>query len=137
MPKALICNVDTILVDKGDHSVRFNRGEELVDIPGGSLDSMVRLGQAVSAEEFTAPVTVAASTPVIEQPKPWTATSVDELELPKSVKAALAKAGFSTVADVLAHGSQFGSLLSLDGMTEAKEEAVQKAILKVKPLESE
>lgn len=135
MAKKLYLHVDTILVDMGDHKVRFNRGDELVGVPAGSLDSMIRLRQAVDElppEEEPVP----APRQVEQAPAPpmaWDQTRIADLDVSNAIKKSMAGGGFSTVAEAIEFGAKHGGLQSIDGMTEAKEKAFQAAVEKLIP----
>lgn len=127
----LYCNIDSIWVDKGDHSVEFHRGEELVDVPEGTLISMLNLKQATDTPPPVESVVVPPDTP----PADWRLTPLADLEINGNAKAAFAEAGLSTVADALAYGAEHNGLQSINGIGKASEEEFQAAVLAIQPKE--
>jgi hypothetical protein len=137
MPAQYSCNVDAITVDRGDHCVTFRRGDVLVDVPAGNLESMIRLGQAVTEppepiDHETAPSAAAPdagnhSTGAGAAPS-WHAASVAEIGLDAETVRLLTTAGLATVGDVLRDGAANGSLTRHKGIGEAREKQIQQAI---------
>ena len=142
MSESYYLSCDTILVDKGDYSKRFWRGDELVDVPGGTLESLIRLGRAISAEEMEA---LQAVIPAEEQGEasadgndavvapPWLQFKVENLLLQESIVNALDKAGIDTVAKLMQYGVDHkGSLVSIKGIGAASEKEIRDAIVALK-----
>jgi len=131
MKTPLYCNVDSIWVDKGDHSVQFFRGQELVDVPDGTLTSMLNLKQAV--DDFPPVETVIK--PADGTPSDWRQTEIASLDISRNAKAAFAEAELVTVADAIKYGTENDGLQSINGIGEASEKEFQAAVKAIQPKE--
>jgi hypothetical protein len=131
MDKPLYCNVDSIWVDKGDHSVQLFRGQELIDVPEGTLTSMLNLKQAV--DEL--PAVKSVIDPDEATPSDWRQTEIASLDINKNAKAAFAEAGLVTVADGIKYGTENEGLQSINGIGEASEKEFQAAVTAIQPKE--
>lgn len=137
MKQKYFLNRDTILIDRGDHCVRFNRGDELKNVPDGSLASMLRLGWAVTKdrlEDVLEPAAVESSEEVEDPPKEfltpaWKETPIADLGLPPNIVKTLNRAHLETVADILDYGASHKSLASIKGIGETSEVEIQNSIL--------
>lgn len=121
-----------IRIDCGDHHKELVRGDSCDEVVPSTLETMVRLGQAVTAEEFEAlEVTVEPDEGGSEgdgQSTDWINTPVGKLDLSPNAFKALNAAQLHTVEDVLEFGSEHGDLMSIDGIAEAIDKEVQEAI---------
>ena len=134
--------IDTILITSGGVQRRFNRGDELVDVPDGVMGPLIRL-QRVTTELPPAPPIVPADPEPVEVQESgtstgsdWRETAMASLDLPHNVQESLAEAGLATVADVLKYGAEHnGSIQSLKGIGAASERAIQEAIASIAPKE--
>jgi hypothetical protein len=127
----LYCNVDAIWVDKGDHSVQFVRGQELVDVPDGTLTSMLNLKQAVTELPPVETVITTDHAP----PSDWRQTTIESLDINKNAKAAFAEAELVTVGDAIKFGVENDGLQSINGIGEASEREFQAAVTAIQPKE--
>lgn len=116
----------------GDGNRLFAFGERLVDVPEGTMVCMRRLGQAIDhwPPEDLGPATGAATDAVAKveaEPAP-APRPMKSLGLRKGFVQSLAKAGLSTVVDVLGYGAEHGSLAGIDGVTADDETAFRAAV---------
>lgn len=116
--------IESIVVFRAGERKTFQRGDPLDGVHPSNLQSMIDLKQAITDEEYEASWGGGA----VEVKRDWRATTIAELSVSRKLKKAMAEAGFTTVADVLEHGRRHGSL---EGFSEADEQAIQAAIEKI------
>lgn len=116
-----------ILVDLGESHLELSRGQKVdeKEIPAGSLDTMLRLGQLVKPEAY---VDLPPKSEGPDTSSDKKLTPIDKLGLDDKIVKTLAAAKLTTVAEVLAYGSTKGNLLGVKGIDEPTEDAIQKAI---------
>lgn len=123
MQDVLFCAVAEIVVDLGDISRTFRRGDPLVGVPAGTLESMVRLRQAV-AEPPEPEEQVMPSGPTTD----WRLRPLTDLEIDAKTLKHLAEAGLAVIGDLLRHGAEHGDLQGIKGIGEATERVIQAAV---------
>ncbi|RQV98636.1 hypothetical protein EH220_03015 [bacterium] len=150
MEDELFINVDSILVDMGDHNVRYKRGDPVIGIPAGALESLVRTRKAVPRSEVEpafeerdpgAEIPMAQETQLEfdatepnRNPSPgWRETLVSALGLSLSIVKALHNAGIQTVNDVIEYGAQDPehTVTSIPKIGKTAEEKIKAAIEKI------
>lgn len=126
----LFLNCGALRVDRGDHHDEYQRGDELKDVPIGTLETMIRLGQAIREDEFEAD-TFESEDSGNEEGSGWKDTLVSELGLPETIVSALTDESITTVAGILEYGSDNETLTEINGIGQASEQAIQDAIQKI------
>ena len=104
-------------------------------LPAGSVESMLRLGQLVTPEDYEASVGDEPSEPGEPQEgnepdDPPGEALVADLDVSEQIKAALAAANLTTVAELVAFGKENKTLTVIDGIGDASEKQIQAALLK-------
>ena len=119
---------DEIWIDRGDHCERFVRGQSLEGVPPDQLASLVetkRVSDVPLVEVFASAAASGEETaPSSEDPQ--AGTPLAELKLTKTLRAKLAD--FPTIESLLDFGAAAGTLTKVEGVTEADEASIQKAI---------
>ena len=116
-----------VRIDLGDHHEELIRGDSCESVPEDTLDTMIRLGQAVPSEELE-------PDEAMEEPEvatDWQQTMVSDMGLPERVVHAVEVAGLETVRDVLQFGAEHGDLTDLQGIGEASDRQIKEAIQKL------
>lgn len=113
--------------------VEVVEGDVCPDVGPGRLPSLLRNGWIVPADEY-APQPPAAEEGGDEgggEPADWRQTAIADLEVEAKIRAALAKADFTTVGALVAYGAEHGKLTGIEGIGESSEKALQEAIAKL------
>lgn len=129
MPKMI--STSAVVVDG---SLKLDVGQEIdtAELPAGSVESMIRVGQLVPPEEWSEPQEVEDGDP--DPPADdWLDTKVADSNLSKAIKEALATAGLDDARSIIAFAAaNGGSLVAVDGIAEASEKHVQEWLLSIK-----
>lgn len=112
----------------------FTAGTEVEtdDLPAGSVDSLLRLGQLIEPEDWLPVCDDSAETMGSEregeQVGDWRDRPVSDLSLPARIEQDLESAKLETIRDVIDYGSKEGTLTSIEGIGESSEEKIKRAI---------
>lgn len=116
--------ISRIRIDRGDHHEELERGDSCDDIPAGTLETMLRLGQAVPESQFEELEATADEDPVSD----WQSTPVDEMGLSSAAVEALSTAGLQNAGELAAFGAENNGLSSIKGIGEATEKEIQESL---------
>lgn len=119
-----------MLIDMGDHCKEFSGGDALVGVSEGTLDTLIRLGQAVTKDKLK---DEEGGAPGIEHDSRVSGPTLRDLGLDEGIVTSLEEAGLATVEDVIVYGADHdGSLLEVPGIGEAREKDIKAALKKMK-----
>ena len=129
---AILIPTVNILVPLDVDHLQLERGTPVDSdqIPAGSLQRMLDLGQLVADVDFVPDAADAESGESGDGGKPgaWQNLPVTVLDAPDAAKKALVEAGLTTVGQVIEFGDANDGLTSLSGIGDSSEAAVLKAI---------
>lgn len=125
------CNVDRIRVDLGESHIELRRGDACDQVPEGSLEPMLRLGQIVDAEEYLEDASEEAGDVETPPAESWGDTPVTELSVSGNAEKALLEKGLGTARAVVEYAAANDGLQSIDGIGAASEKEITAAIARI------